>query len=136
MIFVLNILWILILLNLILLNVLRYVWLVLSYLNFILLWNIYFQIFIFTGLWILVQIVYCHIIFLRLDYAAVVQQILILHILDLRVNHLICLTWIIWIHWLLKRGNLGNFVLGKSIFIWFLERLLKILLLFRICFIA
>lgn len=59
-----------------------------------------------------------------------------MNILDLRVYHLIRLARIVWIYWLLKRRNLGIFILGKSIFIWFLERSLEILVKFRVGLVA
>jgi hypothetical protein len=55
-----------------------------------------------------------------------------LNILDLRIYHLIRLARIVWIYRLQERRNLGIFILGKSIFVWFLERSLEILVKFRV----
>lgn len=136
LIFVLSYLRALILLNLILLNILGNVWLILFYLTFVHLRINRFQILIFTGLWILFLIVFAQIILLRLDLTAIVCQIQILNILDLRIYHLIRLARIVWIYRLLERRNLGIFILGKSIFVWFLERSLEILVKFRVGLVA
>jgi hypothetical protein len=132
LIFVLSYLRALILLNLILLNILGNVWLILFYLTFVHLRINRFQILIFTGLWILFLIGFAQIILLRLELTAIVCLIQILNILDLRIYHLIRLARIVWIYRLLKRRNLGIFILGKSIFVWFLERSLEILVKFRV----
>jgi len=136
LIFVLSYLRALILLNLILLNILGNVWLILFYLTFVHLRNVRFQILIFTGLWILFLIGFAQIILLRLELTAIVCLIQILNILDLRIYHLIRLARIVWIYRLLERRNLGIFILGKSIFVWFLERSLEILVKFRVGLVA
>ena len=132
LILVLDYLWALILLYLVLLNMLGDVWLILFYLTFVHLRINRFQILIFTGLWILFLIVFAQIILLRLDLTAIVCLIQILNILDLRIYHLIRLARIVWIYRLQERRNLGIFILGKSIFVWFLERSLEILVKFRV----
>ena len=136
LIFVFGYLRALILLNLILLNILGNVWLILFYLTFVHLRNVRFQILIFTGLWILFLIGFAQIILLRLELTAIVCLIQILNILDLRIYHLIRLARIVWIYRLLERRNLGIFILGKSIFVWFLERSLEILVKFRVGLVA
>ena len=136
LIFVFDYLWALILLNLVLLNILGDVWLILFYLTFVHLRINRFQILIFTGLWILFLIGFAQIILLRLELTAIVCLIQILNILDLRIYHLIRLARIVWIYRLLERRNLGIFILGKSIFVWFLERSLEILVKFRVGLVA